>query len=282
MRSILARPIHLRPRSQRGFTLIELMIAVLIALFLSAGLLTLVQAMKATAGAQSGLSQLQDNERMAMTLIADVIQSAGYFPNPTLNTAVAEFSVAPANGLASAFTTPGQSVAGAGNYGDPPLPASPSNSVTVRYATAGMAVVPPATPDNIVNCTGNTSAVATTFTNTFSLLADPSIPGTYDLVCQLSDSTAGTTTTVYLVSGVTQMQIYYGVQTNTGVTTGSVDTYLDANTVTAGNYWGNVVSVKVTLTFVNPLYGNLAGQLRSNTPQTIAFTRVIDVMNKAN
>jgi type IV pilus assembly protein PilW len=278
MRSIHTRPIHSRARPQHGFTLIELMIAVLIALFLSAGLLTLVQAMKATAGAQSGLSQLQDNERMAMTLIADVIQSAGYFPNPLLNTAAIEFPAAPANGLAPAFTAPGQSIVGAGNYNDA-LPANPSNSVTVRYGTGGMTVVPPAIPDNVVNCTGNTSLGATMFTNTFSLLADPSIPGTYDLVCQLSDSAAGTTTTVYLVSGVTQLQIYYGVQTNSGVTTGSVDTYLDANHVAD---WSKVVSVKVTLTFVNPLYGNLAGQLRSDTSQTIAFMRVIDVMNKAN
>ena len=42
-----------------------------------------------------------------------------------------------------------------------------------------------------------------------------------------------------------------------------------------------VVDVKVTLTFVNPLYGNLAGQnMNADTPQTIQFTRVIDVMNK--
>ena len=42
-----------------------------------------------------------------------------------------------------------------------------------------------------------------------------------------------------------------------------------------------MISVKVTLTFVNPLYGNLAGQnTNADTPQTIAFTRVIDIMNK--
>ena len=62
---------------QRGFTLIELMIALLIALFLIGGLLTLVQAMKSTSISQSGMSQLQDNERMAMTLMTDVIQSTG-------------------------------------------------------------------------------------------------------------------------------------------------------------------------------------------------------------
>jgi type IV pilus assembly protein PilW len=240
--------------------------------------------MKRTSVTQSGLSQLQDNERMAMTLIADVIESSGYFPNPIINTAAAEFPiVAPIAfaGQTSTFTYAGQAVVGAGNYNDPPLPASPSNSITIRYATAGTVVVPPASPDNIINCTGNTSLNATTFTNTFSLLADPAVAGAYDLVCQLTDSAANTTSTVYLVSGVTQLQIYYGVQTNSGVTTGSADTYLDANTVTAGNYWNKVISVKVTLTFVNPLYGNLAGQnTNPSTPQTIAFTRVIDVMNK--
>jgi hypothetical protein len=40
-----------------------------------------------------------------------------------------------------------------------------------------------------------------------------------------------------------------------------------------------VVSVKITVTFANPLYGTLAGQ-SLNVPQTIPFTRVIDVMNK--
>ena len=47
--------------SHRGFTLIELMVAILIGLFLIGGLLTLVQAMKRTSTMQSGLSQLQDN-----------------------------------------------------------------------------------------------------------------------------------------------------------------------------------------------------------------------------
>jgi type IV pilus assembly protein PilW len=254
-------------RAQRGFTLVELMIAILIALFLSAGLLTLVQAMKTTAGMQSGLSQLQDNERMAMTLVADVIQSAGYFPSPQLKTAVGEFPVVPP------FIFAGQSISGAGNFGDP----APGNSITVRYETAGTVVVPPAAPDNIINCTGNTSNAQTVFTNTFSVAPDPSVPGTFDLICVLNDSTAGTTTTVYLVSGVTNLQIYYGVQTNPAVSTPSADTYLDANHVTN---WSNVVSVKLTLTFVNPLYGNLAGQSTVNQPQTIQFTRVIDVMNK--
>jgi type IV pilus assembly protein PilW len=256
-------------RIPRGFTLVELMIAILISLFLAGGLLTLVQAMKRTAGVQSGLSTLQDSERVAMTLIADVIQSAGYFPNPTVNTGVSMFPVI------APYTFAGQTIIGTGNYGDP----APGNSITIRYATAGTAAVPPASPDNTINCTGNSSPNPTTFINTFSVAAGTA-PGTFDLICVLYDSAANATTTVHLVSGVTQLQIYYGVQTNPAVSNGSADTYLDAATITADNYWGNVVSVKITLTFINPLYGNLAGQTVVNTPQTISFTRVVDVMNK--
>jgi type IV pilus assembly protein PilW len=268
--------------SQGGFSLIELMIAITIAIFLTGGLLTLVQAMKATQGIQGGLSQLQDNERMAMTLMTDVIQQAGYFPNPSLNLAAVEFpALGPFSFAGQSVSLPtGQSFVGAGNFNDPPPPAT-SNSITVRYATAGTSAVAPATPDNLINCSGNTTTYATTFTNTFSVLTDPSLAGTYDLVCQLQDSTAGTVNTVYLVTGLTQLQILYGVKTNTSINNNSVDAYLDANTVTHDGYWGSVNSVKVTLTFVNPLYGTLAGQnTNADTPKTIAFTRVIDIMNK--
>ena len=79
------------------------------------------------------------------------------------------------------------------------------------------------------------------------------------------------------------LQIYYGVQTNPGVSNNSVDTYLDGNTVTADGYWGNVLSVKIKMTFVNPMYGALGGQGQTqiaSMPQTISFERVIDVMNR--
>jgi type IV pilus assembly protein PilW len=246
-------------RTQRGFTLIELMIAILIALFLSLGLLTLVQAMKRTAMVQGGLSQLQDNQRMAMTLIADVIQQAGYYPDPTHNTAAGMF---PVDAIFTSFA--GQSVVGTGAFGDP---AQPGNTITIRYATAGTALL-----DNTIDCTGNPSASAATLVNVFSITPDAG--GGYDLTC-----TVGANPAVQLVNGVTQLQIQYGVQTNPSLSNGSADTYLDAATVTADSYWNKIVSVKVKLTFVNPLYGNLAGQSLT-APPTIAITRIVDVMNK--
>lgn len=262
------------PRGALGFTLVEILIAILIGLFLTGGLLTLVQTLKQTSGTQNALSQLQDNERMAMTLIADVIQSAGYWPNPNAITAANEFPIVPAFPVGAqnvAFTTAGQSIVGAGGYFD----AVPDQVIVVRYATSGT--------DHVIDCMGNT-APAGVLVNGFSLAPDPAAPvsavgTTYDLMCTLNGGAP-----VQLVSGIVNMQIYYGVQTNPNVSNNSVDTYLDANGVTAGNYWGNVLSVKIKLTFVNPMFGNLGGQGQTNNaatvPPTISYERIIDLMNR--
>jgi type IV pilus assembly protein PilW len=241
--------------TQRGFTLVELMIAVVIGLFLVGGLLTLVQAMKRTSVSQSGLSQLQENERMAMTLITDVIQSSGYFILNSANinnTATSQFpAVAP-------FTVAGQYIYGTGAFGG-----AAANTITVRYWTSGA--------DNVINCNGGTSAVTASFVNKFSIDTVNN-----NLQCQLTVN-GGAPTTVALINGISNMQIQYGVQTNTSVSNNSIDTYLDATLVTD---WTVVKSVKITLTFINPMYGNAPGQTTlGNTLATIKFTRIIPVMS---
>src|SRR5471032_483186 len=114
---------QLRAR-QQGFTLVELSIAVLIGLFLLGGLLTLVQDMRRTFGNQNQLSQLQDSERLAMTLITDVIQAAGYYPDPAVHTVSTSFpAVAP-------FTTDGQAIWGTRNA------AAPGDGIFVQFRAA--------------------------------------------------------------------------------------------------------------------------------------------------
>jgi type IV pilus assembly protein PilW len=254
MKIMLVASKNARSIAQRGFTLVELMIALLIAMFLIGGLVTLVGAMKITFANQNGLSQLQESERMAMTLMTDVIESTGYFPNPVLNTAASSFPVS------GAFTFAGQALVGTGNYAD----AAPGNLITVRYVTTGA--------DNVINCTGNTSGVGpATFVNTFSI----DIAG--NLNCTLIVNGAAQAP-IALINGLNSMQIYYGVQTNAGVSTNSIDDYMDANTVAGSNNWGNVKSVKIKLTFVTPMSGQ-AGQAAQ---QFITFERVIDVMNKTS
>jgi type IV pilus assembly protein PilW len=242
-------------RGQKGFTLIELSVAVMIGLFLLGGLLTLVHDMRRTFGAQNGLAQLQDNERLAMTLITDVIQAAGYFPDPTTQTAGGATGVLPA---VLPFTSSGQSIAGTGNL------AAPGDTITVQYFTANN--------DGVINCKGGTNASGGNFlyVNKFSVVKDP-LTNKWTLSCTLLG------VTYPLVSDVTNMQIWYGVKRNNAVPGNNVDTYLTAASglMTPGD-WNSVICIKVTLTFINPLNATQPTQ-----PPTIQFTRVITVMNRA-
>ena len=250
MKTRSTRRTPLSPRRRHaGFTLIELMIALLIGLFLIGGLLVLVQAMKRTNTVQSGLSKLQENERLAMTLITNAVQTTGYFPDPLNNSQSSEF---PASGNFAV----GQALYGTGTGTD--------DTISVRYATSGT--------DGVLDCSGNTQG-ASTLTNAFSL----DVNG--NLQCQLTVGTAATQT-ITLVSGLTNVQILYGVQTNSASGNNSIDAYLDASQVTAGSYWPDVISVQIALTFQNPLYGTGSGQ-STTVPQTVTFRRVIDLMNKA-
>jgi type IV pilus assembly protein PilW len=248
-----------RPTLQRGFTLIELLVAMSIALFLMGGLVSLVFALKRTNTIQTGLSQLQENERLAMTLMGDVIQSAGYYPikpvgwvpGQPLNAAMTEL---PAVG---AFTTSGQAIVGTGT-GSTTTP--PFDTVAVRYLTSGS--------DNVINCTGSTSTVpGTVFINQFQVAT---VNGTSYLQCVLTVN-GGAPKTINLVPGVASMQVIYGVKTNSGAATNSVDAYVTAQNVPN---WSNVLSVTVNFQFVNPLYG------QPSQPQYVPLNGQFDVMNQ--
>jgi type IV pilus assembly protein PilW len=243
----------------RGFTLIELLVAMLLALFLVGGLLTLEQSTRKAFGNQNQLVQLQDDERLAMTLLAEVTEASGYFPNPVLYTQSGEFpsTTTPAYAV---YASAGQSV-----FGESAVSAQ-GDLLTVRYVTAP--------GDNIINCTGgtnpSTAGAPVLWVNTFS------IDASNNLNCQLNGNAA-----IGLVSGVTNMSILYGVKTNFSVTNTSADSYLTAAQMTNAD-WMNVVSVQVSLTFTNPLYGGGPGSTNYNTgqPATITFSRVICVMAK--
>jgi type IV pilus assembly protein PilW len=242
-------PVRRLRRHQSGFTLVELSVATLIGLFLMGGLLTLVHDMRRTFGNQNQLSQLQDSERLAMTLITDVVQAAGYYPDPAFHTIITSFPAAPP------FVSDGQAITGTRNA------AAPGDSITVQFRTASN--------DGVINCTGNTntSGANQTYINTFS------VDAAGEFVCLLSVGGAAAAAPVVLITGLNNLQILYGVKTNFAVADNNVDSFYYADQM-AGN-WDNVICVKVTLTFNNPLAGS-AGQ-----PATIPFTRVITVMSRA-
>ena len=85
MKNLATKRLRSAPRA-RGFTLVELMVTVAIALFLIGGLLTIIQNVRNRYTDQQALAQLQDQQRFAMGIITDIVQQAGYFPDPPLRT----------------------------------------------------------------------------------------------------------------------------------------------------------------------------------------------------
>jgi type IV pilus assembly protein PilW len=251
---------QLRARhAARGFTLVELMIALLIGLFLTGGLLTLMFAMRRSTTTQAGLSQLQDDERMGMSILTSAIQSAGYYPSPYVNTASTFF-------LAAAPLVAGQSIYGTHTNATTP------DTLIVRYTTAGTATA--GIKDNTINCAGQTSTTQKTWTQTFQIDTTNKL-----LQCVLNDG-VNPAVTLNLITGITNLQILYGVQTGPGIAANSADCYMTADAVNTAGFWPKVVSAMVTLTYVNPLK-NQPGQSSAGAAitTTIPFTRVITLMN---
>jgi type IV pilus assembly protein PilW len=231
---------------QRGLTLVEMMVAITIALFLLGGVLLILQQTRATFTNTNRLSQLQDGQRLAMTIITDVVQSAGYFPDPTTYTAVTAFpSTSPY--AATQVVTGTHAVT------------APEDTLGVRFMTG--------TGDGILNCLGgsNSTGAAVTYSNVFHITSG-------SLFCDLNDGTA--TTSTALVDGVENLQVWYGVKRDFSADNFNVDTYLRPGDMTAAD-WQNVTAIRVVLVFTNPLKGQ-PGQ-----PNTIPFERVIAVMNRA-
>jgi type IV pilus assembly protein PilW len=243
-------------RCARGFTLIELMISVTIAVFLIGGALAIVGRTRSTFAAQNQLAQLQDNERLAMTLMAEVIESGGYFPNPKLYQAATVMPV-----VAGTFATAGQAIFGTYSA------TAPGDTLYVRFGTAQN--------DIVYGCTGVSNTTVTpydTYTNYFWVkttgLGTGQAP---QLMCTFTKA-AGSLAPVPLVTGVTNLTILYGVKKNATNTGSCTDTYLNATQVNATPAnWLNVCSVKVSITFANPI----------NTTAPITIERVIAVMTTA-
>jgi type IV pilus assembly protein PilW len=239
-------------KKQSGFTMIELMVAMVIGIFLLGALSILAFDNKRAFTGQNYMAQLQDNERMAATIMTDVIQTAGYYPSPQANTAVTSI---PAGSVPAAMVA-GQSLSGA--TGD---------SITVRYATNYR--------DGVILCSGNDNETGATnyFGATFSVNASN------QLVCNMTTGN-GAAVPYPLVNNVSSLAILYGV--NSGSNGNNVDSYMTAAQVTANTDWPNVMSVQITITFINPLAAATNKQVGQGTEAaTIAFTRTVALMNKA-
>lgn len=267
---MLRRPHFPRiPNAQAGFSLIELSIAMLIALFLLGGLVTLVMGTRRTSSTQTAQSQLQDNQRIAMTVIGNVVQKAGYFPDPQAQ----QLSDFVAETFTGVSLIAGQVLGGTST--------APSDTIVVRF-------FPPRTDPNatVIDCAGQSNPAPSSaptaidsfwYTNTFQVAT---VGTTSWLQCLSRTSGAGATLTINLIPNVKKMVVLYGVSVGGTTNDYSVVQYLSAAQVTAAAAWPNVTAVKVTLTFLQPAYGSTGGDGQMSTTTT-DFTRVIPIMSRS-
>jgi type IV pilus assembly protein PilW len=254
----------LRPRGgQRGFSLIELVVAMVVAVFLLAGLFQVLQGNMTTSSDQTALAQLQDNERFAMQVYTNMIESAGYYP--TLTPAGQQNVLATvlfADG--TDFPTAGQGITGGTN-------GTGGDMLMSRFATNPN--------DGVSSCLGNTNPGGGTQPRIYKNKLQ--VTGNF-LTCSDSNGVSA----VNLVNGVQNVTLWWGVNTASTIANGGcpANTYLATSDYIAQTplIQTNVCSVKVILTFTNPMYQLIPGG--PTTPgqnPTVTFTKVIAVMVKA-
>ena len=235
-----------RPASkQRGFTLVELMVTVGIALFLLGGLVTIVQNVRMANMSQTALAQLQDEQRFAMTVIADAVQEGGYFADPTVG--ATNFGAAPPFQAGWAF---------AGSHTPGVADTAANDTIATRFQTQ-LNYGP-------ILCNGIDTSLQGPFTHQIQF----SVAGG-QLLCSVDNAAA-----VPLLTGVQAMAIYYGVKRDTAFADYNVDTYVTWDQMVNTDFT-TISSVRVVLTFANPLFG------QPNQPGTITTERVIEVMARA-
>jgi type IV pilus assembly protein PilW len=238
--------------AQRGFSIIELVVAMTIAAFLLAGLFTILQGTRHTSTDQTALAQLQDNERISISVMTDIIQAAGYFPGAPAEVLTTRL---PVDGT---FATAGQAIFGTDN-------GTQGDNLFIRFETADH--------DRIYTCfTTNKSGGPLRYTNTFSVNANN------QLTCSDGAGTAA------IANGVQKLEVRYAVNTSSTSSNSNcpADRYLTRADMTLPIYWTNVCAIEIKLTFINPLYQPApGGPITPGQPQTVEFTRLIGIMSKS-
>ena len=241
---------------QTGIGLVELMVALTIAMFLTLGLglffYNMSQVAKNVQGlpgsSNQGLSGLQDSERMAMIFLGNAVESAGYYSFPTTSLAPASVMLGFALPASGSFGA-GQAVSGTSGA------VAGTDTLSIRFTGNGTAGQ---------GCAGNADKNVM-YTDTYSVTNNI-------LTCTENGATYN------LVNGISGLTVLYGIGSTanapaTGATAGvaSVNTYVPASSV--GSNWRLVKTVQVSLNFVNPLAG------QPNQPAILTFSGIFPVMN---
>lgn len=222
--------------SQRGLSIVELLVALVISMLLLTGVIQVFFSSKQTYASNEAASRLQENGRFALEFIAQSARHAGYVE--AANSATAAPSPIAAPSAANCSTPRVCSSQGAGNASD----------------TIGFALQPRIIEGARRDCLGNTLSGITANTdliiNHYEII--PGANGAPSaLGCRSWNFTKGTGEWVAgpgasaLIDGIDALQIQYGIST-TGDRT-HANQYVSADRVTALNSWNDVVAIRIAV-----------------------------------
>jgi type IV pilus assembly protein PilW len=236
-------------RSSSGFTLLELLIAVLLSSIVILVVGSLFLANSNTFRATDDSSRLQENGRFALQTISRIVRQAGYTPGDVVllgSTKKKPVDEAlPANLYSAVIGGNGATII-AGADGKGPLGASPnaSDSLTVQFFPSpggqtvdcfGVAATPaPAAAGTAL------SALPTPVVNTFFVQASPN--GGNSLFC--TSTYGGVSRTLELIPGVESLQVLYAVSAGGSSTDVQPNYYTSAKNLSAAAF-NNVVGIQV-------------------------------------
>lgn len=203
--------------TQSGFTLVEIMIAITLSLFLIAGMVKIYGVNKKSALVQSNLSRMQENQRSVVDFLNREIRMAGFYDQsqPTAIHPIAKFY----DGSITGVSNPASSDGG-GNASD---------TISIQY-------------ESPKDCLGNNTTIVDANNNTLAI-------NTYYVLNQTLYCKASTNPIAQpIADDVVNMQILYGENTDP-LKPNEIPTanhYVHAEDV--GNM-DNVVSVRIAMLF---------------------------------
>ena len=235
--------LHMR-MSQRGFTLIELMIAVTIGLVLTVVVASLFLHSRSTYGSTDEISRMQENIRYSQQLLTRMVHHASYTSAGNSFKDVEEAPVGSAPFVVfDAVAQPALAVTNGG--------AAAPDTFTVRFQGSGNAL---GTADgSMTDCHGRAVAAGQMSVNTFSIAAG--LNGGLALWC---NSLLGGAAALNLevVPDVENMQLVFGEDMVDGRDgslrrDGSAERYLPATDIASANA-NKIVVLRVALLFATP------------------------------
>lgn len=216
-------------QGQSGFTLIELMAALVISSILLMAMYQNFIVTQRSYQLLEGYALLQENARFSEDVLARSIRMAGYRQNAGFTVGVAFPTDATAAApTVSTFPSAGQVISGVNNNAAADVVLDGTDTISFRFQgnAAGTST----------DCLGNIVGAGVISVNTFYVGTDNTLNCSSTINAAVAANSPAT-----IADGLEDMQILYGIDNNASLVAG---TYLNAGAVTAAQ-WPNVVSVRI-------------------------------------